>query len=98
MNWNTVLGVLSTVAFLIPVGVIIHKRLFKCTSLLILMVYYLLSVTYNLMTQGAIQVGAHFKQTVGIFINYLDAPLMLIALLFFCHTPAKKKMVRITWL
>lgn len=97
MNWNTVLGVMSTIAFLIPVAVILTRRLYKCTSLFILLVYYALQFTYNLMTQDLIKVSDGLKRTTGIVFNYFDAPLMLLVLLFFCNTPAKRKFLKITW-
>ena len=96
MNWYAVIGVVSSFTFLLPVAIIVMLRLYKCSSLTVLMVYYLLECIYNLMVQHIIPSSLAVRHISGILINYMDAPMMLVVLMFFCNNEWKKKFVRVT--
>lgn len=96
MNWNATVGMASTFALLFPVCLIFIYRLYMNRSLQALLIYYILSATYNLMVQGVIPAPARLKFIFGSVNNYLDAPLMLLFLLFFCVDKWKIKAVYIT--
>lgn len=87
------MGILSAFAFLIPVCIIIVCRLFTNKSLLALLFYFLLTALFNLMVTNIIIIPRIWETRFGVFINYLDAPLMLAVLLFFCRTPKHKKAI-----
>ncbi|MBA2745245.1 MAG: hypothetical protein H0U44_03365 [Flavisolibacter sp.] len=89
MNTNTFFGFVASLAFFVPVTIILYYRLYKHRSLLALMTSYLLTAFYNILSQDYLQVPPGFIRGFGVINNYLDIPLMLTALLFFC--PIKKK-------
>ena len=96
MDFNFVAGAATTVALLLPVLLIVIGCLFQNGSLLALFIYYLFTAVYNLMTLDVIQLTLLEKRQAAIAVNYLDTPLMLIALLFFCNEKWKKLMVLAT--
>ncbi|MBD0332710.1 MAG: hypothetical protein ICV66_08640 [Chitinophagaceae bacterium] len=93
MKWYAIAGITSTIAFFLPVITIIYYRMYRHRSLAALMMYYLITAVHNLMIQGILGVSPSFQETFGIINNFLDAPLMLVALLFFC--PAKENQMAV---
>jgi len=96
MNVVSLMGIISGVAFLIPVMLIIAYRLFINYSLLALLFYYFFTGLHNLFTLYSAGFKAEWLRYFGIVLNYLDTPLMLVVLLFFCPSPQKKKIVVIS--
>lgn len=96
MNVNFVAGIAATAALFMPVLLILAGRLFTNCSLLVLFFYYLLTALYSLTALGVITLPLPLKQQASVAFNYLDAPLMLVALLFFCHNNQKRKLVLVT--
>lgn len=95
MNTVSFMGMLAAFAFLIPVGIIIVCRLFN-KSLLALLLYFLLMALYNLVSVGIITINNTDRILFGLITNYLDAPLLLIALHTFYNKPVQKKALRIS--
>ena len=95
MNWNTVLGIASIVCTLLPVIIIIYNGFYKHRSLFALMLYYILMAVYNLLEQHLLPASDSLIRALGLIDNYLDAPLMLMTLLFFCPNKQKQKMVHV---
>jgi hypothetical protein len=62
---------------------------------LALSIYYLVAGIYNLISQNIFNAPVWFARPLGIAVNLLDAPLMLLFLTFFSTSPAMTK--RITW-
>ena len=93
MSWNTFFGVASIVAFFFPVAIILIYRLYKHRSLTALMIYYLMTAAYSIMSEYHIPMSTDFRRAAGVLNNYLDVPLMLIALLFFCPNKQKQRKV-----
>jgi hypothetical protein len=83
MNLNSAIGIISSIALIIPVILILALRLFTNKSFLALAIYYLIVSVQNLMTQNVIITPKWFYNSLGIINNFLDAPLMLIFLVFF---------------
>lgn len=96
MSWNAFFGVASIIAFFFPVAVILFYRLYKHRSLTALMIYYLMTALYSIMSEYHIPISTDFRRAAGVINNYLDVPLMLTALLFFC--PNKQKQRKIHYL
>ena len=84
MNVNTILGIISAIAFFLPVIIILSSRLLINISLLALVIYFLMVTTYNLMSVNVIVVSREVQRSFGVLNNYLDVPLMLTAMLMFC--------------
>lgn len=91
MNWNHMMGYLSTLALFIPVALTITFRLYKCRSLLALMIYYLLAFAYNLLSEHIIILPDNMVANFGLVNNLLDAPLTLSYLLYFARSKSMKK-------
>ncbi len=77
-------GVVCTIAIFLPVIVILFYRMHIHKSLAALAINGILTGSYSLMNEGLLPVSKSITTTVGIITNYLDAPLMLFVLLFFC--------------
>lgn len=95
MNWNTILGVAASISLLIPVVLIVYHKLYKHRSLAALMISYSLTALFNLMDKKMIPSSPGFISAFGTIVNFLDIPLMLISLLFFCPVKQKQKTVYI---
>jgi NADH:ubiquinone oxidoreductase subunit K len=95
MSWNAILGIACIVSFSFPVAVIIANRYYTHRSLFALLVYYSMVLLDNIFAEGIIHVSSLVSSNVSILDNYLDVPLMMTALLFFCPGKQKQKSIRI---
>lgn len=93
MSFNLIAGAAAVVALFVPVLLILAGRLYTNRSLLVLFVYYLFTGVYNLMDLDVIPATALFKRHAGVAFNYLDTPMMLVVLLFFCNQKWKRNLV-----
>lgn len=93
MSWYNLLGFICTLSFLLPVAVIGYNRFYKHRSLASLLIYFSIVAAYNLMTGNIIPVSKNFLHYFGILANYLDVPLILMSLLFFCPDKPKQRVV-----
>lgn len=93
MSWNAFFGVASIIAFFFPVAIIVCYRLYKHRSLTALMIYYLMSAAYSIMSEYHIPASPAIIRAAGVLNNYFDVPLMLTALLFFCPSKQKQRKV-----
>jgi len=95
MNWNTVLGTVCTVSFLLPVIVILYNRFYTYRSLIALLAYFVNAAVSNMMVRGLLPVSPGVRDNFGLLSNYLDVPLMLASLQFFCPNRQKQRLIRI---
>ena len=95
MSWNTIFGVAATFAMFLPVAAIIYYKLHNHRSLMALLVSYLIAILYNRTTEGLIPVSDSLSEQFGVLVNYLQIPLMLTALLFFCPIKQKQRTIHI---
>lgn len=91
MNWQTAIGIISTLALISPVIVITITRLFRYKFYLALFVYCLLACIYNLMTEGHLVVPREFQRTFGVVTNVLDAPLMFSFMMIFANSKKQRR-------
>lgn len=96
MNVVSIMGILSAFAFLIPVCVIVIHRLFTIKSLLALLINLFITALYNLMRVDIIITPDEWESNFNIFGSYLEVPLMLTTLLFFCTTSRCKKIINLS--
>ncbi len=96
MNFNSVIGIISSIALSVPVILIFALRLFKNKSFLALAIYYLILCVQTLIKQNIIAAPKGIYQSLGIIDNLLDVPLMLIFLLFFSISAVMSKRIMIT--
>lgn len=81
-------GFLSLFCFGLPVVVIMAYRLYRHTSLIALAAYYLLTLAHCLSAPSVPPVP-DFNNSFDVAYTYLEIPLVLMALLFFC--PVKQR-------
>jgi hypothetical protein len=93
MSFHSVLGIISSIVLFIPFILIIALKLFSYRSFLALSVYYLAAAVYNLITQNVIDAPLWFSRPIGIINNLLDAPLILLFLIFFSTSSQMKKRI-----
>jgi hypothetical protein len=83
MTWNSVMGIVSSLALFLPIFLILALRLGTYRSFPVLLIYYAMVFIYNLMTEGYIRANTDVVRIWGLGNNLLDAPLMLLFLTYF---------------
>src|SRR5574338_852502 len=94
MNWKEIMGLISTVALLLPVVLIFALRLYRFKCFLALAIYYFLSFSYNLISENYIPVNAEFQRIFGITNNLLEFPLMFTFMAYFSFSAKLAKRIR----
>jgi hypothetical protein len=94
MNSHSLLGIISSIALLLPVALILVWKLFSNRSFLALAICYFIVGVQNLMRQGVFGVPKSVYQTMSIVDNILDAPLMLFFLIFFSTSALMTRRIR----
>jgi hypothetical protein len=82
MNWNSVIGILSTLALFAPVFIIVATKLIRYKQYIPLFIYCLLAFGFNLMTEHFVNVPKNIERFYGIINNLTDMPLILSFLIF----------------
>jgi hypothetical protein len=95
MTWNSVMGVISSVALFLPIFFILVLRLGNYRTFPALLIYYTIVFSYNLLTEGYVKAGADTIHYWNIFNNLLDAPLMLLFLTYFSTSAVFTKRMHI---
>jgi hypothetical protein len=96
MTWNSVMGLISTIALFLPILLILGFRLGAYKTFPALVCYYVIVFGYNLMTEGYIKASPETIRYWSICNNLLDAPLMLLFLSYFSTSPAITKKIKIS--
>jgi len=86
MSWNSIMGLISSIALFLPAALILVMRLAGYKSFAALMFYYFFVFSYNLLTEGYITADDTLIQYWGMTNNVIDAPLMLLFLTYFSAT------------
>ena len=86
-------GLSSILCFGLPVLAIILFKLYRHTSLIALAVYYLLTITHCLYA-GNIPPVPDFQSSFDIAYSYVEIPLILTSLLFFCYGHPRKQIIQ----
>ena len=95
MNWNIILGIAATLSLLLPAIAILLFRLYRSYSIVALLFTYVTTIGYNLMERNLLPAHPTFIRIYGIVNNYLDVPLMLLTLLFFCPLKQQRRKLQI---
>jgi hypothetical protein len=95
MSFNATLGIVSSIVLFIPAFFILVFKLITNRSFLALSAYYFVAGIYNLISQNVFNAPVWFARPLGIAVNLLDAPLMLLFLTFFSTSQEMTK--RIKW-
>ncbi|MFC0774418.1 hypothetical protein [Terrimonas alba] len=82
-NW---MGLFATIALSAPIIMLLINRLAWYRSFPALFFYYVLVLSYIIMLLGYVNVGKTFMNRLGVINNLLDAPLMLLFLVYFSKT------------
>src|SRR5215510_2334008 len=95
MNWNSAIGILSTVALFAPVFIIAVTGLIRYKQYLPIFIYCLLAFGFNLMTEHLVNVPKTIERYYGIINNLTDMPLMLSFLIFLIPSSVVVKRMKI---
>jgi hypothetical protein len=93
MNPNTLFGLSSVLCFGLPILVILLFRLYRHTSLIALMVYYGLTIVHCL-TAESIPPVPTFTNPWDVVYSFVEIPLVLSSLLFFCHIRQRRQVMQ----
>lgn len=93
MNPNTIFTLSSIICFGLPVLVIVLFRLYRHTSLIALMLYYGLTIVHCLYAENIPPVP-DFNNPMDVLYSYLEIPLVLSSLLFFCHVRQRRLLMQ----
>lgn len=96
MNLYTIMGMASSIAFLIPIILILVLKLSTYRSFIALLIYYISVFIYNLLTEGYIQLSDDVTHYWGIANNMMDAPLMLAFLVYLSPSEKLTKQIKIS--
>src|SRR4051812_35872777 len=95
MSWNAILSVACIISLTFPVVILVYNRLYTHPSLAALLISYIFSLLDNMIGEGMLPVPENFGRTFQLMVNYLDIPLMLVALLFFCPNKERGRLVNL---
>lgn len=95
MSLNAALGVACILSFIVPIAAITYNRFYTHRSLAALLIYYCITAIDNFFAQGFVPVSPAFTTNFGVLNNFLDIPLMLTTLLFFCPNRQKQKLIQV---
>lgn len=95
MTWNSIMGIVSSVALFLPFLFILVLRLGAYRTFPALLVYYASILVYNLMTEGHIAASPEQVRYWGLANNMLDTPLMLTFLLYFSPSHVFSKRIKL---
>lgn len=87
MTWNSVMGLVSSVALFLPILLLLVCRLGTYKTFPALLAYYIIIFSYNLLTEGYIKADNDTVRYWNIVNNLADAPLMLLFLTYFSTSP-----------
>jgi hypothetical protein len=86
-------GITSILCFGLPVLAVVLFKLYRHTSLIALAIYYLLTIAHCLYAD-TIPPVPDFQNPLDIIYSYVEIPLMLTALLFFCYGNQRKQLMQ----
>lgn len=95
MNWQSIIGLISTLALFSPVLVILAFRFIRYKHYLALFIYCFSAFAYNLLTEDYITLPRNIERTFGIINNVLDVPLMMTFLLLFSTSSRQTKRMKL---
>lgn len=95
MTIYSVMGLIATIALLLPIIFVLALRLGTYKSFPILIAYYVPVFVYNLMTENYIQASPELMKATGLSNNLIDAPLTLLFLTYFSTSAIFSKRLKV---
>jgi uncharacterized protein with PQ loop repeat len=90
MNPLSLFGLSSVACFGLPIVIILFFRLYRHASLIALLLYYVLTIVHCLNAESIPPVP-NFQNGWDVAYSYIEIPLMLSALLFFCPVKLRRQ-------
>ncbi len=87
MNWNSIMGLVSSFALFGPIILILIMGLARYRSFPVLLIYYSSVFIYNLITEHYIPVSFNIEKNWGYINNLADAPMLILFFSYF--SPSK---------
>jgi hypothetical protein len=89
------MGIISTAALFLPIVFILALRMSRYRTFPLLIVYYTTAIINNFLGEGYIAASNDTVKYWGLVNNLLDAPLMLLFLIYFCTSPIQARRMRV---
>lgn len=96
MTWLSVVGIISSIALLLPILIIFILRLAWYKSFPALLVYYLLVFGHSFLSLEFLHINKDFISYYALANNFLDVPLMLGFMTYFSKTALFRKRMKFT--
>lgn len=93
MNSEILFAASSILCFSLPLLVIVLFRLYRHTSLIALAVYYGLTI-FHCLYADSIPPVPNFTNPWDVLYSYIEIPLILTSLLFFCHVRERRQLMQ----
>ncbi len=94
MNWNFIMGIISTAALFLPIALILILRMGRYRTFPVLIAYYIIAFVNNFVGEGYIVTSNNLVKYWGLTNNLLDVPLMLFFLIYFCTSALQAKRMK----
>ena len=91
---TSLFGITSIICFSLPILAILYFRLYRHASLIALMVYYALTIL-RCIGSNSVPPSPVFTNTWDVLYSYVETPLMLLSLLFFCPAKQRQQKIRV---
>ncbi|MEO7394168.1 MAG: hypothetical protein ABIU11_04450 [Chitinophagaceae bacterium] len=95
MTWNSVMGIISTVALFLPIIFILIFRLGAYRTFPVLLGYYVIAFINNFLGEQYINTSNQVIKYCGLANNLLDAPVILLFLIYFCTSALQARRMRL---
>lgn len=95
MNWNAIMGLVSSFALTGPILLILVLGLARYRSFPVLLIYYCSVLAYNLITEHYIPVSSTVEYNWGLINNLADAPMLILFLTYFSPTKVFKQRLKL---
>ncbi len=87
MTWNSVMGLISSIALFLPICLMLAIRLVTYSSFPALLIYFIFVLFFNLLNQGYIKADTELVNSWGLINNFVD-PILMISFLTYFSTSA----------
>ncbi len=91
-NWIYWFGLVTVICMLLPVAAILIRQKFS-TGFIALAIYFIFTFLYNLLLICFPSFPKQWREIIGVFDNFVDAPLMLLFLKNFASSQNMKKAI-----
>jgi hypothetical protein len=94
MSWNTLLGIISCIALILPVTLLAYYKLAGYRTFPVLLMYYIIVLAVNLTAPGMLNVNVNLHSFLDLSSQVIEAPLLIIFLTYFSYSHRVTRLIR----